>query len=79
MDVIDKDPKFYRFFAKPIIRFLMRIVFNPKYKLTVFPTATAFSSNVSGSFIDTTLLNISSASLVSPIVKYRCSSSPPSN
>ncbi len=31
MDVIEKDPKFYRFFAKPIIRFLMRIVFNPRY------------------------------------------------
>ena len=31
IDIIEKDPKFYRFFAKPIIVFLMRIIFWPKY------------------------------------------------
>ncbi len=31
MDIIEKDPKFYKYFARPIVRFVMRIVFWPKY------------------------------------------------
>ncbi len=31
MDVIEKDPGFYKYFARPIITFLMRIIFNPRY------------------------------------------------
>jgi len=31
MDIIEKDPKFYKYIAKPIIRGFMRLVFWPKY------------------------------------------------
>ncbi len=31
MDVIEKDPKFYRFIAKPVVRAFMRVVYHPKY------------------------------------------------
>ena len=30
-DILDKDPAFYKYFARPIIVFLMRIIFNPRY------------------------------------------------
>jgi len=31
MDVIEKDPLFYRVIAKPVIRAFMRVVYHPKY------------------------------------------------
>jgi len=31
MDVIEKDPKFYKYFARVIIKAFMRVVYHPKY------------------------------------------------
>ena len=31
MDVIERDPWFYKYFAKYVVKFLVRIVFHPKY------------------------------------------------
>ena len=31
MDVIEKDPKFYKYFARVIVKAFMRVVYHPKY------------------------------------------------